>query len=550
MRFLNTFIFGAALAQAAQVIQNWDITYLNSSRGVDQPPRRGITVNGQFPIPPVYANIGDTLVLNVRNSLDVPTSIHAHGILQRGTNYYDGVTMTTECGIAPGSNFTYYIPLNQAGSFWLHSHNREQLFDGLRAPLIVKTNEPYQYDDEFTLAFEDWWPMTFDEFLNTVQVTTHVIPLDPPPRLLVNGLPASQSKPLQFKPGKTYRIRLISMLSLPHVEFSIDGHTMQVIEVDGVYTKQKPVNVVRLSSGQRVSVLVTAKSTAKLNYNYFATMMAEFLPTVPGVLPITYNSTVVYDPKAPLQAASAVPSEPFDDLSLENFSYFGSDSLGNLLQPQPLTPNRSLFLGAHTGLSQQYVPYDSYNYVTYAPPKVPSILSAMTTGSRALNPIVYGPQTNAQVLSYGEAIELVVTSSAMFPHAHHLHGHVFQIVERGYINDTTGALSRTIPTWGYNPVQRDTIYIPQGEYAVIRFKANNPGTWLFHCHFSLHMGMGMNMLFVEAPYNMQSSLKVPQAVVDQCNRQNIQTSGNVVGFKSYNVDGAPNMPHLVPVPGA
>ncbi|KAI8323092.1 hypothetical protein GQ54DRAFT_117505, partial [Martensiomyces pterosporus] len=248
MHIFSAILFAAGVVHAAQVTQNWDITYITTSRGLDTPPRRGITVNGQFPIPPVQANTGDTLVLNVHNSLDVPTSLHSHGILQRGTNYYDGVSMTTECAIAPGSNFTYNIPLNQAGTFWIHGHASEQLFDGLRIPLVVQELlPPYRYDDDYTLAFEDWWPQNFSDFLNTVQ-TKHVIPLDPPPRLLVNGLPANQTRTLNFSPGKTYRIRLISMLSMPNVEFAIDGHDLQVIEVDGIYTKQKTVKVVRLAS--------------------------------------------------------------------------------------------------------------------------------------------------------------------------------------------------------------------------------------------------------------------------------------------------------------
>jgi hypothetical protein len=30
---------------------------------------------------------------------------------------------------------------------------------------------------------------------------------------------------------------------------------------------------------------------------------------------------------------------------------------------------------------------------------------------------------------------------------------------------------------------KDTISLPSNGYAVIRFKASNPGFWLLHCHF-------------------------------------------------------------------
>jgi FtsP/CotA-like multicopper oxidase with cupredoxin domain len=29
---------------------------------------------------------------------------------------------------------------------------------------------------------------------------------------------------------------------------------------------------------------------------------------------------------------------------------------------------------------------------------------------------------------------------------------------------------------------KDTVTVPVGGYTIIRFRANNPGAWLFHCH--------------------------------------------------------------------
>lgn len=41
---------------------------------------------------------------------------------------------------------------------------------------------------------------------------------------------------------------------------------------------------------------------------------------------------------------------------------------------------------------------------------------------------------------------------------------------------------------------RDTVQIPSRGYAVIRFKADNPGVWLLHCHILWHSVTGMAML--------------------------------------------------------
>ncbi len=56
--------------------------------------------------------------------------------------------------------------------------------------------------------------------------------------------------------------------------------------------------------------------------------------------------------------------------------------------------------------------------------------------------------------------------------------------------DTDGLISRNLET----PVAKDTVTIPNGGYTVIRFKADNPGFWLFHCHVTFHNKLGMGVV--------------------------------------------------------
>ena len=37
-----------------------------------------------------------------------------------------------------------------------------------------------------------------------------------------------------------------------------------------------------------------------------------------------------------------------------------------------------------------------------------------------------------------------------------------------------------------NPIQKDTVPVPDGGFVALRFKADNPGFWLFHCHMAWH----------------------------------------------------------------
>lgn len=45
------------------------------------------------------------------------------------------------------------------------------------------------------------------------------------------------------------------------------------------------------------------------------------------------------------------------------------------------------------------------------------------------------------------------------------------------------------------PLQKDMVSLWRRSWAVIRFKADNPGTWLFHCHMEQHMPTGQIMAF-------------------------------------------------------
>lgn len=44
----------------------------------------------------MWVDYGDTLVMNVHNQLNEPTSLHPHGQFQNGTNYMDGPIGVTQ----------------------------------------------------------------------------------------------------------------------------------------------------------------------------------------------------------------------------------------------------------------------------------------------------------------------------------------------------------------------------------------------------------------------------------------------------------------------
>ena len=93
---LRTVIFvltclAAPVFSAVQSLE-WNVTYIMANPD-GQFERRVMGVNGKWPLPPIELEYGDRLELKVNNQLgDVVTGLHAHGLYQNGTNYYDGPT--------------------------------------------------------------------------------------------------------------------------------------------------------------------------------------------------------------------------------------------------------------------------------------------------------------------------------------------------------------------------------------------------------------------------------------------------------------------------
>jgi iron transport multicopper oxidase len=64
---------------------------------------------------------------------------------------------------------------------------------------------------------------------------------------------------------------------------------------------------------------------------------------------------------------------------------------------------------------------------------------------------------------------------------------------------------------------------------VLRFKADNPGVWLFHCHIEWHVDSGLIATMVEAPLELQQSLKIPADHVAACEAAGTPYAGNAAG---------------------
>jgi FtsP/CotA-like multicopper oxidase with cupredoxin domain len=77
----------------------------------------------------------------------------------------------------------------------------------------------------------------------------------------------------------------------------------------------------------------------------------------------------------------------------------------------------------------------------------------------------------------GERIEIALRNRTGMSHPMHLHGHGFQIVAIGEHR--------------FRGARRDTVLVPPASTVTIAFDADNPGRWMLHCHHLYHMAAGM-----------------------------------------------------------
>ncbi|KAH6573303.1 hypothetical protein BASA50_007892 [Batrachochytrium salamandrivorans] len=503
--------------------------------------------------PPIIINKGDLLSLKVNNNLGLPTAIHCHGLFQKSTPYYDGAAGVTQCPIADQDSFRYDISVpDQHGTYWWHAHYKAQYVKGLRGPLIIKDpeNEPYtaDYDEEYIVMLTDWYhAKTSAEILDPFMVSlTGNEPI--PDSGLINGkgryncsmatdktVPCVSNAPLErfnFVAGKRYRLRIINGASMATFNFSIDGHTLQVIEADGVDTVKTPVDVIRISVAQRYSVIVEAKATPG---NYW--MRADIdtaLYTVyqEGVLTPEIRAIISYtgsdaDPTSTGPTPQAVMLNPFKLLPVSQIPLSHAVNQ-SLLFSFAIVPGPDNITRAYTNIDGHFTdsPYQM-------PMDTPTLF-------KAINGNAIESSANVIPVSVGQIIQMTVYNDDPMEHTFHLHGHTFQVVGTGIqlnFKKNPDAAKVLYP-------ERDTIAIPAcrikanstgGEggmcggtkgYVTIRFQAKNPGAWLFHCHIEWHMMQGLGITFLTGGTKELKTMKLPPRVIDGCARSGINIKAN------------------------
>jgi FtsP/CotA-like multicopper oxidase with cupredoxin domain len=396
--------------------------------------------DGSVPGPELRFRQGDRLSVAVENALAAGTTVHWHGI--RLPNAMDGVPGLTQPPIAAGGRFAYEFELPDAGTYWYHPHlgNPEQVSRGLYGALIVEEREPPAVDRDVVWVLSDWEldrQGRIDEEFTSPMAASHDGRVGN--TVTVNGMVRDT---FAVRAGERIRLRLINAASARIYGLVFEGHAPTVIALDGHPVAPHPAARVVLGPGMRADLMLDCTGNAGSQHRVIDTFYRQ---NAYELLKLGYAV------QAPLRTGfapvAALPANPVARPRIE-----GAER------------HRIVFAGGAMGRVPDQARHRGMFWTVNGEPM------ADHHDHHAHPPLLE--------LSLRRSYVLELVNDTAWHHPIHLHGHTFRILTRN-----GKALEREV--WS------DTVLLDPRSRAEIAFVADNPGSWMFHCHVLEHQATGM-----------------------------------------------------------
>ncbi|KAG8388818.1 hypothetical protein BUALT_Bualt02G0164600 [Buddleja alternifolia] len=289
---------------------------------------------------------------------------------------------------------------------------------------------------------------------------------------------------------------------------------MVVVEADGNYVEPFSVDNMDIYSGETYSVLFTTDQNSSNNYWISISVRGRQPRTPQGLTILNYNST----------SPSTLPNSPppispqWDDY---NYSKSFSNKIFANLTGSPKPPRT---------YHRRIILLNTQNYIDGATKWAINNVSLVLPPTPYLGAIKYGPNNSfdqnpppdsfndsydiskpaqnqnstygngVYMLDFNTTIDVILqnanalTTNVSEIHPWHLHGHDFWVLAYGEGKFTEKEEKKFNLK---NPPLRNTAVIFPFGWTALRFVADNPGAWPFHCHIEPHLHMGMGVVFAE-----------------------------------------------------
>jgi FtsP/CotA-like multicopper oxidase with cupredoxin domain len=461
------------------------------------------TYNGQLVGPALRAKAGDVMDVLLSNQLPIETldeierqfqqensnayistrpasfnttNLHTHGLHVSPVGNSDNVLLE----LGPQTTFPFEIKLpknHPSGTFWYHAHTHGstaiQVGSGMAGALIVE-DDPKATPPALLAANKDDKIFVIQSILYDTQGRLDDItklfpgPSNPTPancakdgndgtwpcakrRTTINGqiIPV-----ITMHPGEVQRWRLIDSSFRETIGFSVEGHELHEIALDGIYLGHIdtwPAGVpIDLEPGYRSDVLIKASSkvgtyrildaAAPPSRSLRAVAQPESLLAILKVEGPAVTMSLPTD-------AEMAPLAPFGNADLSKTAVGVEDAVFKLGQDMPGDKN-----------------YFQINYSAFNPHKKRQLI-LNTTEQWTLTTV-------------GDPAD-VANGIPPLPHVFHIHVNPFQFTRKN-------------PSGANEIVWKDTLLIPAGQVLNIFTKYTDyVGDFVMHCHILDHEDLGM-----------------------------------------------------------
>ncbi|GLJ53456.1 hypothetical protein SUGI_1140250 [Cryptomeria japonica] len=522
-----------------------------------------VTVNGKFPGPTIYAHEGDNIVVEVQNNVADNITLHWHGVKQIRSCWADGPAYVTQCPITQGNSHTYNFTITeQEGTMWWHAHI-SYLRATVHGALITypRIGKPYPFlkpAAEFPIILGEWWKMDVEEVIRKA-LDRGEVP-EKSNAYTINGQPGNyfpcsrkETSKIYVEQGKQYLLRIVNAGLDYAFFFKIAKHRLTVVAMDASYTKPYKTEVILIQPGQTMDVLLNARQPLKkyqmaawvynskpIDDNFTKTSATAILKyrSSRGFVPVSNLPPSNHTPTAykfSTKLKSKFPSVPqtVDEemFITEGFGIVSCPTCGwdteiravgnfnnvSFLRPQQIDMLQAYYFGIDGVFTRDFPnnPPLEFNYTQDYPPP-----SSSSSSPPPPPPSFWNTQTGTKVktLKFNSNVQIVFQGTSIVTkesHPIHIHGHDFYVVGQGFgnYNPKTDPASFNL----VDPQILNTVGVPTGGWAAIRFQANNPGIWLVHCHFEAHSELGFAMVFLVENGNEESQrLPPPPPGLPQC----------------------------------
>lgn len=438
--------------------------------------------NGQVPGPVIRATQGAQITVNVKNSIDLPTTIHWHGI--RLENGNDGVPDVTQKAIEPDSTHRYTVVLPDEGIYWYHPHVREDIQQdmGLYGNLLVSPEQDDAYapvNESEVVILDD---LLLDEDGSPIPYGSQTANFALMGRFgnvfLVNG---DTSYERTVKRGSVIRFYFTNVANARPFRISIPGARMKLVGSDvGRYEKETFVESLTLGPAERGIVDVYFEKAGSYVLQHKSPVRTESLGTITVTdeavspdLKTAFNTLRTNaDVTADIDAFRPYFDKPVDKTLRLTIS-MGMMNHGMGMQHGDM-------MG---GIQHDGIEWEDDNAMNADMP-ANMLVWKMTdeeTGKENMDidwRFKKGDITKVRIINDGDSMHPM-------QHPMHFHGQRFLVLSiDGKPNN--------------NLVWKDTVQIPAGSTADLLFDMSNPGEWMFHCHIAEHLTDGMmGMMVVE-----------------------------------------------------